>query len=252
MKEEEFKKNAKEALSNFVKGYEKDKNIVGIIVSGSYVHSTLDKNSDLDVYVILKKSEMQERGNIWINGIEVEYFKEPIKQVKHYLKKEKAGEDSPSTAHMLVNSEILLKRGDYLNILIKEAKAILKKKTPLMSRHDKEYLKYAIDDYKKDLEDVYIRKDYFVFELVAYKLIELCLEGFYKVKRVPKEKYKTLRVYIKNFDKNFDKLFSRAVIENDFSKKFKKIQKLVDYTENLLGGKRSKEWKLKNKCTYKK
>jgi len=240
----------KKALEKFVEKYRTNKNVIGIILSGSFVHSKLDKNSDLDVFIVLKEGLKEERGNTWIDGIEIEYFMNPVKQVEEYFKREKNGGDSPSTAHMFVNSIVLLKKDNCLDRLIRQAKIILDKKLPRMTKNDREYLKYVIDDYQKDLEDVYIREDYFVFRLVAYKLINLCLEGFYKTKRIPARKYKGLRIYLKKFDKKFERLFSDAIIETDFSGKFRKINKLIRYVEELLGGKRTKEWKLKSNCTY--
>ena len=136
----DLKDKFENALKQFVDKHKKNSNVMAILVSGSYVHSKPDKNSDLDVYIVLEKSKMRERGNTWINGIEIEYFINSINQVNSYFKREKEGKDSPSTAHMFVNSKVLLKRGNYLDGLIKEAKIILKKKTPLMNKYEKENL----------------------------------------------------------------------------------------------------------------
>jgi len=53
-----------------------DEDVIGIIVSGSSVHGKPDKNSDVDIHVILRPDcDYRERRNTWINGIEVETFK---------------------------------------------------------------------------------------------------------------------------------------------------------------------------------
>ncbi len=82
--EEKFQK----ALDKFVEKTKGNKNVVGILVTGSFVHSVLHKNSDLDVFVITKDSVIRERGNTWIDGVEVEYFMNPIKQIEYYFKEE--------------------------------------------------------------------------------------------------------------------------------------------------------------------
>jgi hypothetical protein len=55
------KSKFKEALRRFLKEYKKYPNVMGILFSGSYIHSKPDKNADLVVYVILEKSKMRTR-----------------------------------------------------------------------------------------------------------------------------------------------------------------------------------------------
>jgi len=237
-----------EALKIFVERYKKDPNVIAILVSGSYIHSKPDKNSDLDVYVIPEKARMRERGNTWINGVEIEYFINPPSQIRYYFKMER---DSPSTAHMFANSKILYQKGNTVNDLISEAKTILKRKLPKMSKIEIEFARYEIDDERKDMEDVFLNKDEFSFRIIAGNLLNYCLSTFFKFHRIPKEKSKRLNEYLKYHDKQFEKIFSCALIENDIEKKFKAVNELVSYVENLIGGKRPKEWKLRSKCTAK-
>ena len=148
------------ALEIFVDKHNKNPNVLAVLITGSYIHSTLDKNSDLDVYVLLEKSEMRERGNTWINGIEIEYFINPVNQVRHYFETE-IGNKSPATAHMFANCKILYQKDKTVNQLIKEAKVILKKKMPALNKMDLELARYSIDDTQKDLEDVFLKNDVF-------------------------------------------------------------------------------------------
>ena len=64
-----------------------------------------------------------------------------------------------------------------------------------------------------------------------------------------KEKSKRLQEQIKLLDKNFEEFYASALIEKEISKKYRNLNKLVNYTENLINGKRPKEWILKTKCT---
>lgn len=235
-------------LKKFVEQHKRNPNVVGIFVSGSFIHSKPDKNSDLDVYVVLKESKFRERGNTWIDGVEVEYFINPISQVKNYFKTE-VGEKAPSTAHMFANSMVLYKKGDALDDLIKEAKQIIAKPAPKMKKFDIEFAKYSIDDMTKDLEDTYLNRDFFAFNLIAHEILERSLQIFLKFNGVRREKTKRLKKQIAELDRNFDKLFSSAVNESVMEKRFGYMIKLVDYVENMMGGKRPKEWKLKSKCT---
>lgn len=238
----------KNALNKFVEQQKQDPNVIGIIVSGSYIHSVPDKNSDLDVYVLLNESEMRERGNTWIDDVEIEYFINPIKQVRKYFETE-IGDKAPCTAHMFANSEIQYQKGSALQDLIDEAKNILSRPQKQMGSVEIELAKYFIDDMQKDLEDVFIRKDIFAFSLVSNEIISKSLQIFLGLKGVQKEKNKRLADQLEKVDPEYAVVFFLAVKETDIEKKFHLLNKLVTYTENLLGGKRPKEWKLKSECT---
>ncbi len=59
------------------------------MLSGSRVTSFASKYSDIDVYIILSDDvEWRERGNKMIDGCLIEYFANPIKQIKSYFKEE--------------------------------------------------------------------------------------------------------------------------------------------------------------------
>lgn len=192
---------------------------------------------------------MRERGNTFVNGVEIEYFINPIKEVRHYFATE-VGNKAPCTAHMFANSKVLHKKGSMLESLIKEAKNIIHSKREKMSNFELEFAKYFIDDMIKDLEDVYLKKDIFAFNIIANEIIAKSLEIFYKTKRKQKEKSKRLKTDLKKIDPIFEKILSDAVSESKLANKYKKMRKLAEYVENLVGGKRPKEWKLISKCSY--
>jgi hypothetical protein len=235
-------------LQKFVDKYKTDKNVIGIFLTGSYLHSIPDKNSDLDVYILIKKSDFRERGNTWINGIEIEYFTNSVKQVKHYFKEEKDGEIC--TAHMFVNSKILYSKGNELQKLMQKAIKIIKTQRKPIEKDSKEISKYHIDDLEKDLEDVYLKKDCFSFNLIAIEILNEALNTFLKIKRLNVEKPKRLFNYIHQNDSRFAELYKKALLETKIPKRYLDLRNLIRYIENKLGGKRSKEWRLRGKCTY--
>lgn len=244
----ELETKFKEALEEFINKYKKDKNVIGIFLTGSFVHSKPDKNSDLDVFILLKKSNFRERGNTWINDVEIEYFINPVKQVEQYFKEE--GDGAPHTAHMFVNSKILYSKGSELSNLINKAKKIMNKKREPINEANKENAKYSIDDLEKDLEDVYLKKDNFSFNQIAINILNESLKTFLKLKRLNIEKPKRLQPYLESKDKEFAKLYAAVLIEKDIDKRYVETINLIRYLEKLLGGKRPKEWKLRGKCTY--
>ena len=119
-----------------------------------------------------------------------------------------------------------------------------------MKNITKELAKYHIDDIEKDLEDTYLKKDKFAFNLVAISILRRSLDVFLQVNRTYEEKHKRLLGYLKDKDKKFALLYEKALLENSMNKKYLALRKLVRYVEKLIDGKRSKEWKLRSKCTY--
>lgn len=236
-------------LQKFIEKYKKQPNVAAIIVFGSYVNSKLDKNSDLDVYIILKNSKTRERGNAWIDGVEIEYFINPIKQIKKYFYEERANKKF-TTTHIFANSIVLYKNGNIINKLIQMAKKIIDK-NGRMSHYEIELNKYIIDDIKKDIEDVYLKKDVFTFNLIVNKLILKCIDIFFDFNKIIEGRPKKIGIKIKEVDLKFKKIISHLMAETNIDKKFIKANKLIKYLEKILGGKRLKNWKLISQCTLK-
>jgi len=237
------------ALDKFVEKYKKNKRVIGIILTGGMVHSKPDKNSDLDVFIVLDKSKTRERGNTKINGVEVEYFINPVEQIKYEFKKD-FERNKGHTANMFSNSIVLYKKGDKLDSLIKMAKKSIRKPLKKMDKMKIEMKKYSIDDYEKDLEDALVVKDEFSFNHMANRILEESLEIFLGLKRKIMEKPKRLLNFLKKEDIKFAKLYENAVLEKNMSKRYNSLIKLVRYVESSLGGKRTKEWKITSKCPY--
>jgi predicted nucleotidyltransferase len=248
---EDIVKKFQSALDEFVTLHKNNPNVIGILVSGSFIHSKPDKNSDLDISIVMSNSKTRTRGNTWIHGVEIEYFINPVAQIENYFVTEIA-DKSPCTAHMFANSITLYKKGNQIEKLIKKAKQIMKKKTQKMRKFDIEIEKYHIDDLQKDLEDTFLRKDIFSFNIIAANIFEKSLSIFFRINRIPKEKSKRLRGQLHKIDPDFEKIFTKSLLEVNMTKKFKAILKLIKYIEKLLGGKRPKEWMLTSPCSIKK
>lgn len=249
-----LKKKFDNALAKFIETQRKDPNVIGILVSGSYVHSKPDPNSDIDTYIITESGKMRERGNTWVDGVEIEYFKNPVKQIKHYFKTEK-GTKMPCTLHMFANGKIIYAKNKKIAELVKQARQAVKQPAKKMTDLDFQWARYALDDLEKDLEDIYLKGDRFGFYQISLDILEYCFNHFYKVKRLPAESWlarkpKRMSEKLQEADAKFAGLYKTALLEQDMKKKYTRLKKLIEYVEKKLGGKRPKEWKLVSKCTF--
>jgi len=60
--------------------------IKAVFLTGSHVFGNADEFSDIDLYIILSDDvKWRERGNKQIDGMQVEYFANPMRQVKKYI-----------------------------------------------------------------------------------------------------------------------------------------------------------------------
>jgi predicted nucleotidyltransferase len=236
-----------QAARIFADRFRKDPNVIGVLATGSVVHGTPDKNSDVDMHVIKKTSRMRERGNTWIKGIEIEYFINPVAQVRQYFKSDWADHEKTMT-HMLANSVVLYKKGPVLGQLIREAKRFLSKPLPQMSKTRSELTRYEIDDLRKDLEDMIHAHDRVGFEQVAHHLLKVILDGFFRVHRIPQAKSKRMYQELYAADPAFAQTYKKAILETDQNRKYTALCTLANRVEKRIGGPRPKEWLNKSIC----
>lgn len=240
---EALQKRYIEASKEYVEKEKLNEDVIGIIVTGSIIYSTIDKNSDIDIYVILDpKCDYRERGNLWINDIEIEYFKNPPAQTKSYFKKET---ESPITAHMFAYGELVFSKSEMVEELIATAKTIIKEKPPILKGFEIEFEKYFIDDYFKDFEDALINEDFLGANIIRHKIVNRCIDIFCKLHQVRRGKDKKLSKQMEQLDPIFNDGIS-LTLKEDWNV-MTSIKKLRIATENLLGGARTKEWKLRSK-----
>ena len=73
------------AAAKFIENWEHIELTDAIFLTGSYATGNATKESDIDIFIILNDSvEWRERGNRKIDGFLVEYFANPLEQVKSY------------------------------------------------------------------------------------------------------------------------------------------------------------------------
>ena len=70
----------------FVEQCDFNHDIEAVFLTGSYVAGNADKYSDIDLYIVLNDNvTWRARGNKRIDGFLVEYFANPVRQIKKYI-----------------------------------------------------------------------------------------------------------------------------------------------------------------------
>lgn len=237
-------------LRKFSRSHAKDNiKIEGILIAGSFLDKEkVSKNSDLDLFIVIKNNNFRYRGMDYINGIYVDYFVNPLNQLKHDLNKVKDSSGN-TLANALANGQIFLDKSNNLLKLQKLAKKIIantyKSKLPFFRIT---LNKYFIDDYLKDIEDSYAGKDFFAWQYNVSILLNYLIEVFCRFHKIHLVKPKYQKDEISKKYPKFIDLYNKVAGASNRIQKMLAIKKLSDYVLIKLGGRLSKRWEIKSRC----
>ncbi len=224
--------------------------IVGIFGFGSrFEQKTVYPNSDLDIYLVIKNIGKRFRGITHIDKIEIDYFVNPIEQLKTDWEKVKNGAVVKKTiAYMLKDGKIILDSNNELKNLQAQAKKFLKDelKNNNLTKSTIISVKYFIEDYIKDIEDSLSNNDIFSWQYNTTSLLNYLIEVFCRFHKISLVKQKYQGAEIAKQDKKFVKLYEAIATASSREVKFKKIQNLVLYCLKSFGGKLPEEWEIES------
>jgi len=117
--------NWRKKLDVFLENFEHAADIIGILVCGSYITGNPTNHSDLDVHLILNNNvNYRQRGNKIIDGLLIEYFANPPKQIHQYFNEDLQGKDLMSQTQFATGQIIQDKTGE-VEALKKKAKQMI-------------------------------------------------------------------------------------------------------------------------------
>lgn len=250
-------KDWEEALDKFIKPWKAKKYVVAALISGTYVTGKPDKFSDLDVQIICDDTiGWRQRGNEVIDGYVIEYFVNPVRQVKKYFEREYK-EGTPHTITMLLTGKVIFDKKKIMPKLLLEAK---KWNKPLkkLEKLPLEISKYHIWDLEDNLKSTFHSNnpDYvFVYHNALQKLYKAYSRFLQETGNHPHKTYLFLtsnekrKQYLKKEfpDKTFAQLFVKAMIENKKSQMLKYYVSLTKHVLKEMGGFGLHGWKIRNK-----
>jgi predicted nucleotidyltransferase len=233
--------NWEKAVEKFVSKWKKKKDVIGIIICGSYITGNPTKHSDIDTIILTSKNcKWREKGNEYIDGFLFEYFANPFEQNIKYLREEHL-QRKRILSHMLITGKVVFDKNEDAKKLIQKAKEYEGKKFKTCSNTTKEMSKYIIWDMKDNLEEIYNSKGeefYMVYYVHLERLFQKYCEYLryekmpvHKSKRFLTDKKDFIKYKLKDFpDEEFVKLFIRAIkLKNkkDMMKNYEVITKHV-------------------------
>lgn len=232
------------AANEYIKTIKHHPDVIGIVIAGGFLKGMIHKNSDVDIWVILKEEcDYTERGVVWVDDIEVEYFMNPPRLIRRQFEREIL---RPFSATILTNGIIAHQTSKEVEHLIKEAQLHLNAKLPPMGDSGKKLAKHKLNDRYKDLEDLIIEGEFFGAQLMKHEFVTYCIDLFFKTHRIKKEKIKRIKPLMDFVDSKFTAHID-ACLTSDIED-IESALMLKSYLEECMGGSNPKNWKIKGKA----
>lgn len=152
-----------------IHAFRKDKNILGVMVFGSFAHGKTDASSDVDVFVLSRRPMSLERKSFVWNGMPFDVLFDDAKRLEGFLASDRWNVRRP-TSHMLAEGKIIFERTPDFRRLQKWAQRNLSTKTKL-TKDDLLMHAYSLHDFLDDLRRDAKRGDNAAFGLDAQLLV---------------------------------------------------------------------------------
>lgn len=248
------------ALDQFLVNWRQRKEVIGIVVCGSYITGNPSKRSDIDVHIIIQdECDWRERGNQVVNGFLIEYFVNPPKQIRSYYVEDFKDRRTMSMVQFMTGKVIQDKVGA-VKELIEEAHVWKEKQYEPVKAPIAELKKYELWDTLDNLLDCYEegRSD---FNVVFYHSLQrlycvysslLCIEEipYYQLSR-----YFTDPNYLKKYmkepfpDMYFSQRFINAMTAENQDEKIRIFTELTEHVLHTFGGFDIDGWRIRSELS---
>lgn len=244
------------ALNQFLANWKYREEVIAAMVCGSYITGDASKRSDVDVHIILTDAvDWRERGNEYIDGILIEYFANPPKQIRKYFE-EDYNDRSTMSMIQFITGKIIFDKNGMVKQLKEEAEVWKEKKYIEMDHSTREIKKYGLWDSFDNLMDCYENERNDFFLVYYYSLVHLFNEycSLINIESIPNYQitsYLTqpqfLVKYIKESfpDNIFKELFLKAIECKSREDMIINFKNLLNHTFQMTGSFNIDGWKIR-------
>jgi hypothetical protein len=208
----------------------------GVLAAGSRIYGRPGPTSDLDVHVVTK-GQHRRRCNRVMCGVEVEFFVNPVFQIRRYLYRER----KLTTIHMFAFGQPIYDPLGVMADLQTEARILWEAGPAALTESQYWTHRYRAADILRDVEDV-IASDEATANLLIVKAIEYLLEGHYQLKRrwLAKPKYRLAD--LESWDEVAAVLARRTLGSHQMQERWEALVGLAEHVLAPIGGVMPLEW----------
>jgi len=146
------------AAKKFIDSWQFTDDIESVFLTGSHASGNADEFSDVDLFIILNDNvKWRERGNKMVDGLLVEYFANPVRQVKKHID-ECYGNADLIDINMILGGKVILDRNAAADKIIDYCKQKMTTEFPSMSGYDVYMGLYLLWDAHDELQRAYSNK----------------------------------------------------------------------------------------------
>lgn len=227
------------AINKFLNEYKDKDFFLGAILTGSYATNNQNENSDIDLYIISKDgTPWKERGNKEVDGYLIEYFINPPKEIRKYMKNEKK-DYRLSTTNILGRGIILIDPTGDIKKLQEEAQEILAGGLEELEENTYKINCYRVWDNFDELDSKYKKRE--DIDLSYYMFIREVTTSYFQNNKVPlipihkleyillDPEYKKKYGVVKFVDDEFANLLIKCLSEKEYDKKYQCAKEIYDY-----------------------
>jgi hypothetical protein len=207
--------------------------LLGVLATGSRIHSTPGPTSDLDAHVIIAQPRRQRR-NILLAGVEVEMFINPPFQIRRYFSSRGMDE------HMFTFGRAIYDPHGVVAGLQAEARERWEAGPPPLEATWMP--RYFAADLLRDLEDV-AGHDEASAELLIVQIVEQLIESHYRLNRRWPAKAKRRLADLERWDAQAAQLARTALVCGPLDARRAALDALAAHVLAPLGGLMPLEWR---------
>nr|WP_026678243.1 nucleotidyltransferase domain-containing protein [Fictibacillus gelatini] len=244
-------------LLKFINEWRNRSDVTAALVCGSYVTGNPSKQSDLDVHIILSDDvDWRERGNKIIDGLLIEYFANPPRQIRNYFQDDYTNRRTMSMVQF-ISGKVVFDKSDVVKQLKIEAQEWMDKQYGTLNRSALEVIKYGIWDNWDNLKDCYDQQradfHFVYYNSLAHLFDQYC--SYLGLERIPHHQiysYLTDPMFKKKYlkgsfpDAAFSNMFIRLLGADEKIEMMDSFTQLTQYVLEKMGGFEIDGWKLKS------
>lgn len=243
----------------FVKQCEFYSDIEAVFLTGSYAAGNADKYSDIDLYIVLNDSATwRARGNKRVDGFSIEFFANPVRQIKKYIDSS-YNDVRILEINMILNGIVILNQNATAENLREYCLGKIINNFPQLGEFSVKMGQYYIWDNFDELTRAYENKTS-DFPMQYYMFVKNTFEFYSRYICSPVPDYHHLyrwltdEAYHEKFklppyrDVTFLDLISRAFDQSDIDAIFLHAINIKDYVFNKTNGLNIDDFLLKGPC----
>lgn len=196
-----YKVKVYEIIQKFIKEkkFIQDENVIGILFYGSSRYGLNNKNSDIDLLIVYDDSNYQFpliRGNAYVDGMRIEYFKKTIREI-YINAEEDFMTQSNASLSIIGKAEIIYEKNSTMHCLQEYILNKFKNGVPPITEDRAREKLATINNRIERLEKYAVSEQYgYYFDHLYNLIIEMIRRFYHELNGIPRiETYKGFKLY---------------------------------------------------------